>query len=202
MGPPGPRARPLPPVCAAWFSRYRAPARERKPGQRQRNLELPHDRGSDALSPRASRARGHPPIERTARHCDDGAWSRRRSRTSGPAGSAGQSRRSSSASPRQKAGGCRTVRQGSQAGEEACGAAGPQGQIGVGLTQCGLVSQVSSGSFAEKEVSPAVSAVQSRQARLREHLCRRERSPARALANACAVLVPHTTRRKSRSRGA
>ncbi len=115
---------------------------------------------------------------------------------------AGQNRRSSSASPRQKAGGCRAVCQGSQAGEEACGAAGPQGQIGVGLTQCGLVSQVSSGSFAEKEVSPAVSAVQSRQARLREHLCRRERSPARALADACALLVPHTTRREGRSRGA
>ncbi len=101
-------------------------------------------------------------------------------------------------SPRQACAGkeaCRSC----PAGEEARRAASAQGERRILVAQRRRSPQARSGTLPEKEVGPAVSAVQSRQAGLREHVRRRKRSPPRAVADAGALLVSHAARREGRT---
>src|SRR4029079_1050320 len=61
MGPPGPRSRSLPLICAGRIGGYREAPRCRESGERRGNLELPHDRGPDTLHDGAPRSDARAP---------------------------------------------------------------------------------------------------------------------------------------------
>jgi hypothetical protein len=56
MGAPGESSCALPPLCPGWLGGHRAASGGGEPGERRRDLELPHDRRPDAVHTRPPRA--------------------------------------------------------------------------------------------------------------------------------------------------
>ena len=214
VGAPRAGAGPFHLYVPAGFGRHRPAAGDREPRQRRRDLEFSHDRRPDPLHAGAPHARRYPAVERAARHrdvdkpeprhrrsrvsCRRRPAKRRSTAVAKPARAAKPSRcRASHA----ESGGCgESAKKASPARPQPVQRRRrrrPSVRSRRGDAQARRRARPPARA-ARKGSSPAVSAVQSRQARLREHL-RRRYATAAAGVRGRAFSTGSARRRASRS---